>query len=71
MTATSITELRQQLNWMTTTVYIYYKLLIILKKTPSYGQQHTLQQSFNILSNTRQLRSSDLTIRMLLHTLPY
>ena len=60
--STSVTELRQRLNWMTTTDSIDYKLLTILKKTLTYEQPHALRLSLNIKSNNRQLRTSDLTI---------
>ena len=60
--STSVTELRQRLNWMTTTDSIDYKLLTILKKTLTYEQPHVLRLSLNIKSNNRQLRTSDLTI---------
>ena len=60
--STSVTELRQRLNWMTTTDSIDYKLLTIIKKTLTYEQPHALRLSLNIKSNNRQLRTSDLTI---------
>ena len=60
--STRITELRQRLNWMTTTDSIYYKLLTILKKILTYILPHALRLSLNIKSNNRQLRTSDLTI---------
>ena len=60
--STSITELRQRLNWMSNTDSIDYKLLTILKKTLTYEQPHALRLSLNIKSNNRQLRTSDLTI---------
>ena len=60
--STRITELRQRLNWMTTTDSIDYKLLTILKETLTYEQPHASRLSLNIKSNNRQLRTSDLTI---------
>ena len=53
--STSITELRQRLNWMTTTDFIDYKLLTLLKKTLTYEQSYALRLSLNIKSNNRQL----------------
>ena len=60
--STSITELRQRLNWISNTDSIDYKLLTILKKTLTYEQPHALRLSLNIKSSNRQLRTSDLTI---------
>ena len=59
--STSITELRQRLNWMTTSDSIDYKLLTILKKTLTYEQPHALRLTLNIKSNNKQI-PTDLTI---------
>ena len=59
--STCITELRQQLNWMTTSDSIDYKLLTILKKTLTYKQPHALRLSLNSKSNNKQILT-DLTI---------
>ena len=66
--STSITELRQRLNCMTTTDPIDNKLLTILKKTLIYEQPHAVRLLLNIKSNNRQLRKSDLTILTLTTT---
>ena len=42
--ATSITDLRLRLNWMTTANSIDYKLLTILMKTLTYDQPRNLRQ---------------------------
>ena len=60
--STSITELRQRLNWMTTIDSIDYKLITILNKTITHDTRLPLQQSRNVNINNRQLRTSDLTI---------
>ena len=55
--STSITELRQRLNWMTTTDSIDYKLPTILKKTLTYEQPHALNPT---IDNYEHLTSPDL-----------
>ena len=62
--STSITELRQRLNWMMTTDSIDYNLLTKLKKTLTYEQPHALRLPLNIKSNNGQLRTSDQTNRL-------
>ena len=63
---TIITDLRLQLNWMTTANSIDYKLLTILKKILTYDQPHNLRQVLNMKPNYGQLRSSHLITLSLL-----
>ena len=48
---TSIMDLLLRLTWMTTSNYINYKLLTILKKTLTYDQPHNLRQLLNMKTN--------------------
>ena len=48
---TSIMDLLLRQTWMTTSNYINYKLLTILKKTLTYDQPHNLRQLLNMKTN--------------------
>ena len=56
---TSITDLRNKLNWLNTEDSINYKILIILKKTITYNLPYNLRNKIKHKPNTRLLHNNN------------
>ena len=60
---TSITDLRNKLNWLNTEDSINYKIPTILKKSITYNLTYNLRNKIKNKSNTRLLRNTN-TIKL-------
>ena len=58
---TSITDLRNKLNWLNTEDSINYKILTILKNTITYNLPYNLRNKIKHKPNTRRLRNNNVT----------